>query len=303
MPLLHLGSMLGTDGTQLLQNPLRWACPRHRRPRPFLNLSWRHIQRPWARHPVHPVVVVFFLFPTTHPAIASTIRTLFRTLRGQGGEEETNEHTYHKEPTSWRGAAEKHKETGVPEWRAAPKSEEYPSEPTSPRTGMEEDSSSLGNINSLKKNNFTSPRRRSYAPSHSTDTCTVSPVKVAPCAPPTMAPPACHLYKMPMVQNSYTKAVEKSDMPRPHFDRRLQSYDEWVEKLQQWLEGCDPTYRKANEAGLILSTLPPWLKGIINTGVGKATPHTRTAPTIKELWDFLEHCFDEYDPSRADERW
>ena len=54
---------------------------------------------------------------------------------------------------------------------------------------------------------------------------------------------------------------------------------------------------------MILSTLPPWLKGIINTGIAEATQHTRTTPTLKELWDFLEHSFHEYDPSRADEQW
>ena len=54
---------------------------------------------------------------------------------------------------------------------------------------------------------------------------------------------------------------------------------------------------------MILSTLPPWLKGIINARVAEATQHTRTAPTLKELWDFLEQRFHEYDPSRADERW
>ena len=98
-----------------------------------------------------------------------------------------------------------------------------------------------------------------------------------------MAPPAYHPYQMPMVQNGYTKAVEDSDMPKPHFNRQLENYDEWVEKLQQWLGGCDPTYRKAKEARIILSTLPPWLKGIINTRVAEATQHTQTAPTLKEL--------------------
>ena len=44
---------------------------------------------------------------------------------------------------------------------------------------------------------------------------------------------------------------------------------------------------------MILSTLPPWLKGINNTRVAEATQHTRTAPTLKELWDFLEQCFHE----------
>ena len=33
---------------------------------------------------------------------------------------------------------------------------------------------------------------------------------------------------------------------------------------------------------MILSTLPPWLKGIINTRVSEATQHTRTALTLKE---------------------
>ena len=54
---------------------------------------------------------------------------------------------------------------------------------------------------------------------------------------------------------------------------------------------------------MILSTLPPWLKAIINARVAEATHHTRTAPTLKELWDLFEQRFHEYDPSRADERW
>ena len=223
------------------------------------------------------------------------------------GGEEHHEHPHPQEPTSWRGIAEKQKEPAVPEWRATAKGEEHPTEPTAPWAKEEENTSSLGNINPLTKNVFTSPWKLSYTPSHPTDTCTVSTVKVAPSAsggaPPTMAPPAYHPYQMPMVQNSYTKAVEDSDMPKPQFNGQLECYDEWVEKLQQWLGGCDPMYRKANEAKMILSTLPPWLKAIINAQVAEATHHTRTAPTLKELWDFLEHCFHEYDPSRADERW
>ena len=66
-----------------------------------------------------------------------------------------------------------------------------------------------------------------------------------------MAPPAYHPYQMPMVQNSYTKAVEESDMPKLQFNGQLESYDEWAEKLQQWLGGCDPIHRKANEAKMI----------------------------------------------------
>ena len=54
---------------------------------------------------------------------------------------------------------------------------------------------------------------------------------------------------------------------------------------------------------MILSTLPRWVKGIINTRVGEATQHTEAAPELKELYDFLEQGSDEYDPSRADERW
>ena len=188
-----------------------------------------------------------------------------------------------------------------------PKCGEHPTEPTAPWANEEENTSSLGNINPLTKNVFTSPGKPSYTPSHPTDTCTVSPVKVAPSAsggaPPTMAPPAYHPYQMPMVQNSYTKAVEDSDMPKPQFNGQLECYDEWVEKLQQWLGGCDPMYRKANDAKMILSRLPPWLKAIINARVAEATHHTRTAPTLKELWDFLEQRFHEYDPSRADGRW
>ena len=53
-------------------------------------------------------------------------------------------------------------------------------------------------------------------------------------------PLAYHPYEMPMVQNSYTKAVEDSDMPKAQFNWQLESYDELVEKLQQWLGGCDP---------------------------------------------------------------
>ena len=72
-------------------------------------------------------------------------------------------------------------------------------------------------------------------------------------------------------------------MPPPQFNGQLENYDEWVEKLQEWLGVCDPTYRKANEARLILSPLPPWLKAITNTRVAEATHHIRTAPTLKEL--------------------
>ena len=117
-----------------------------------------------------------------------------------------------------------------------------------------------------------------------------------------MAPPYYHPYQMPMVQNSYTKAVEDSDIPEPHLNGQLENFGEWVEKLQQWSGVCDPTYRKANEARRNLPTLPPWLKGIINTRVAEATQHIQTAPSLKELWDFLEQRFHEYDPSRADER-
>ena len=42
-------------------------------------------------------------------------------------------------------------------------------------------------------------------------------------------------------------------MPKPQFNGQLECYDEWVEKLQQWLGGCDTMYRKANEAKIICS--------------------------------------------------
>ena len=84
--------------------------------------------------------------------------------------------------------------------------------PTAPWTGAEENSSSLGNMNPLTKNVFTSPGKPSYKPSQLTDTCTVLSVEVAPSAsggaPPTMAPPAYNPCQIAMVQNSYTKAVE-----------------------------------------------------------------------------------------------
>ena len=39
-------------------------------------------------------------------------------------------------------------------------------------------------------------------------------------------------------------------------------------------------YRKANEAKMILSTLPPWLKSIINARVaGATTTHARPPPS------------------------
>ena len=41
----------------------------------------------------------------------------------------------------------------------------------------------------------------------------------------------------------------------------------------------DPTYRKANEARMISSPLPPWLKRIINTRVTEATQHGRPPPS------------------------
>ena len=160
------------------------------------------------------------------------------------GGEDHHKHPDHQEPTSWRGTAEKQKEPAIPEWRAAPKGEGHPTEPTAPWANAEENTSSSGNMNPLTKNGFTSPGKPSYTPSHPTDTCTVSPVKVAPSAsggaPPTMAPPAYHPYQVPMVQNSYTKAVEESDMPKPQFNGQLESYDEWVEKLHNGSGGVIP---------------------------------------------------------------
>ena len=92
-------------------------------------------------------------------------------------------------------------------------------------------------------------------------------------------------------------------MPKPHFIGQLENCDECMEKLQQWLGGCDPIYRKDNEGKMILCTSPPWLKGIINTRVAEAIQHTQTARTRKEFWDFLEQRFQEYYPSTANERW
>ena len=55
----------------------------------FLILSRRHLRRPWARHLVHPVVVVSFLSPSTHPTTASTIRTHVQTRSGRGEKRNT----------------------------------------------------------------------------------------------------------------------------------------------------------------------------------------------------------------------
>ena len=53
---------------------------------------------------------------------------------------------------------------------------------------------------------------------------------------------------------------------------------------------------------MIWSTLRAWPKVIINAPVAEATQHTRTAPTLKDLWGFLQQRFHEYDPSRAVQR-
>ena len=80
-----------TTGTPRLQSLLMWSCPRHRRLHPFLILSQRRLRRSWARHLVHPVGGVSFLSPSTHPTIASTIRTLVRIQGGRvGGRNTTN---------------------------------------------------------------------------------------------------------------------------------------------------------------------------------------------------------------------
>ena len=79
------------------------------------------------------------------------------------GGEEHHEHPHHQEPTSWRGTAEKQKEPGIPEWRAAPEGEEHPKEPTVPLANAEENTSSLGNRNPLTKNVSTSPGKFLYS--------------------------------------------------------------------------------------------------------------------------------------------
>ena len=45
-------------------------------------------------------------------------------------------------------------------------------------------------------------------------------------------------------------------MPKPHFNGQVEKR---AEKLQQWSGRCDATYRNANEARMILSTLSEWL--------------------------------------------
>ena len=108
--------------------------------------------------------------------------------------------------------------------------EEDPPTPKAPWTSAEEDAPSREDINPLTKSIFISPGRPTCSPSHPTAACTVSLVKVAPSSgPPTMAPPAHHPYRMPMVQNSSTRAVTNSDMPPPNFNGQQGSYDELVE--------------------------------------------------------------------------
>ena len=99
-----------------------------------------------------------------------------------------------------------------------------------------------------------------------------------------------------MVQNSYSKAVENCDMAPPNFNGQQGAHVQWVEKLHQSFGGCDPAYKKADEAHMFFSTLPPWLKAIITTRVAEGTQHPRTVPTLKELWDFLEHNFQNMAP-------
>ena len=98
---------------------------------------------PFSVHPAHDCIY--------HPNAC-------RDLGWPRGREEHHEHLHHQEPTSWRGTAEKQKEPAIPEWRAVPKGEEHPPEPTAPWANAEENTSSLGNINPLTKNVFTSPR-------------------------------------------------------------------------------------------------------------------------------------------------
>ena len=74
------------------------------------------------------------------------------------GGEEHHEHVHHREPTSWRGTAGKQKEPAIPEWRAAPKSQEYPSEHTAPWTGAEGELLLVGEHQSPHEKCFRLPR-------------------------------------------------------------------------------------------------------------------------------------------------
>ena len=233
MPPLHLGLLCGTNGTR---NPLPWFWPRHRRPHPFLSLSRRHLRRPWTRHPVHPVVVVFFLSPTTHPAIASIIQTLVPIWGGQERGRNTTNTPITRTPLHGGEPPKNRRNLVSPSGRpcirarnAPPSLQVFAGKHQSPhekcfhlsRETFVHTFSSYGHVYS-----FSSEGCTRCTPNHGT--------------------PASHPYQMPMVQNSYTKAVGNSDMLPPHLNGQLENYDEWVEKLQQWFGGCDPTYRKAN---------------------------------------------------------
>ena len=113
------------------------------------------------------------------------------------GGEEHHEHPRLQEPTSWRGVAEKQKEPAIPEWRATPNGKEHPTEPTAPWPNEEENSSSLGNINPLTKNVFTSAEKTfvhalssyGHVNSFSSEGCTkckwsCTPNHGSPCLPP-----------------------------------------------------------------------------------------------------------------------
>ena len=54
---------------------------------------------------------------------------------------------------------------------------------------------------------------------------------------------------------------------------------------------------------MIFSSLLPRPKWIIINRAAEGPQRQPTAPTLKGLWDFMEHRFHEYDFSRADERW
>ena len=88
----------GTNGAPLLENASGQLPPRHRRPRPLLNLGRRHLRRPWARHLVPPVVVVSFLFSDRQSGDFIYHPTACADSGWPKGGDEKHKHTYHEEP-------------------------------------------------------------------------------------------------------------------------------------------------------------------------------------------------------------
>ena len=88
-------------------------------------------------------------------------------------------------------------------------------------------------MNPFTNNVFTSPGKPVYVPPHPNSLCTVSQMRTArPVATATAITTAPHHpYRMPLVQNSCTKAVKNSDLSPTGSNGHHKHHDAWVEKL------------------------------------------------------------------------